>query len=474
VGGQEIAVPRRVAAAIALGTLLNPLNSSMIAVALVSLQHAFGVGLATSSWLVSGFYLAACVGQPLMGRIADRFGPRRVYCAGLVVVLVAGVAALVAPGFGWLVGCRVAQALGTSAAFPAGLATIRRMAGGKPPAATLAAISVTNATSAALGPVLGGFLVAGAGWRGIFAVNIPLAAVGLVLALWWLPADPSTPASSGLLAELDLPGVALFSATVVGLLAFLLSLGSGPQWWLLAVFPLSGGLLTLRELSTPSPFLDLRTLAGHLPLVRALAQQVGVQLVFYSIFYGLPLWLERVRHLSPHAAGLLMLPVAAIGVALTPVAAVRVRQAGPRPALLVGCAGLVVGSLAVLTIGDSTPILGIVAVGTVLGLPNGFNNIALQAAVYAGAPEGHTGVAAGLFQTCRYLGAIMSTALLGVAYSDDLSSAGLHRVAVFVTGVAVLLTFTAYRMRDSDAQHRAAWTLPRFPDPDAGPGRHRA
>src|SRR5204863_457837 len=249
VGEQTIAVPRRVAAAIALGTLLNPLNSSMIAVALVSLQHAFGVGLTTSSWLVSAFYLAACVGQPLMGRIADRFGPRRVYCAGLVVVLVAGLAALVAPGFGWLVGCRVAQALGTSAAFPAGLAMIRRMAGGRPPAATLAALSVTNATSAALGPVLGGVLVAAAGWRGIFAVNIPLAAVGLVLALWWLPAPPAAaPASgAGVLAELDLPGVALFSATVVGLLAFLLSLGTGPQWWLLAVFPLSGGLLALRE-----------------------------------------------------------------------------------------------------------------------------------------------------------------------------------------------------------------------------------
>jgi len=458
VGEQTIAVPRRVAAAIALGTLLNPLNSSMIAVALVSLQHAFGVGLATSSWLVSAFYLAACVGQPLMGRIADRFGPRRVYCAGLVVVLVAGLAALVAPGFGWLVGCRVAQALGTSAAFPAGLAMIRRIAGGRPPAATLAALSVTNATSAALGPVLGGFLVAAAGWRGIFAVNIPLAAVGLVLALWWLPAPPAVAAASGggVLADLDLPGVALFSATVVGLLAFLLSLGTGPQWWLLAVFPLSGGLLALRELSTPSPFLDLRTLAGHRPLVQALAQQVGVQLVFYSIFYGLPLWLERVRHLSPHTAGLLMLPVAALGVALTPVAAVRVRQAGPRPALLLGSTGLVVGSLAVLAIGDSTPVLGIVAVGTVLGLPNGFNNIALQAAVYAGAPEGQTGVAAGLFQTCRYLGAIMSTALLGVAYSDDLSSGGLHRVAVFVTGVAVVLTYGACRMRGTaSGRHRA-------------------
>ena len=82
--------------------------------------------------------------------------------------------------------------------------------------------------------------------------------------------------------------------------------------------------------------------------------------------------------------------------------------------------------------------------------------LAVGSAVYAGAPEGQTGVAAGLFQTCRFLGAIMSTALLGVAFSDDLSSGGLHRVAVFVTGVALVLTYGAYRMRGTaSGRHRA-------------------
>ncbi|HEU4426563.1 MAG TPA: MFS transporter, partial [Pilimelia sp.] len=148
-------VPPRVVASIALGTLLNPLNSSMIAVALVALQQAFDVGVATSSWLVSAFYLAACVAQPLMGRIADRFGPRRVYCTGLGIACATGLVALVAPNFGSLVACRVAQAIGTSAAFPAGLALIRRIAGGRPPATTLASISMANGSGAALGPLLG-------------------------------------------------------------------------------------------------------------------------------------------------------------------------------------------------------------------------------------------------------------------------------------------------------------------------------
>src|SRR5206468_5525933 len=277
-------------------------------------QHAFRVGVATSTLLVSAFYLAAMVGQPLMGRIADRFGPRRVYCAGLVIAGVAGVAALASPWFGWLVGCRVLQAVGTSAAFPAGLAMVRRIAGaGPPPAGTLAGISIANGTSAALGPLLGGLLVAAAGWRGIFVVNIPLAALGLILALRWLPPDhragtaapggaapepaapgatgpaapgatgPAAPGATGpaapggaapapalrtLAADLDLPGVALFAVTVFGLLGFLLSLATRPQWWLLALFPLTAALLAWQELRVPEPFLDLRTLGRNLPLLR--------------------------------------------------------------------------------------------------------------------------------------------------------------------------------------------------------------
>ncbi|HEU4421182.1 MAG TPA: MFS transporter, partial [Pilimelia sp.] len=356
------------------------------------------------------------------------------------------------------------QAIGTSAAFPAGLALIRRIAGGRPPATTLASISMANGSGAALGPLLGGVLVAVAGWQGIFVVNIPLAAVGLVLALRWLPADPDTGRDSrsvrSVLAELDLPGVALFSVTVVALLGFLLSVGSRPQWWLLPLVPIAGALLAWRELRTPTPFLDLRLLAAHLGLVRALGQQIGVQAVFYSMFYSLPLWLQRVRSFPAHATGLIMLPVAALGVVLAPAAAVLLRHRGPRPVLLLGCGGLTLGSITVLALGDATPVAGIVLVGAVFSLPQAFNNLALQASVYAEAPPGHTGLAAGLFQTCRYLGAILSTALLGLVFHSGVSTAGLHAVALVMVVLAALLTVAAYRAGPGGAHRRRA--VPRW------------
>lgn len=461
-------VPPRTVAAIALGTLLNPLNSSMIAVALVALQRAFGVGVAASSWLVSGFYLAACVGQPLMGRVADRFGPRRVFCTGLVLVCLAGIVAVLAPGFGTVLACRVVQAMGTSAAFPAGLAILRRTAGTpRPPAAALAGITVTNSGSAAFGPVLGGFLLAVAGWRGIFAVNIPVTAVGLVLALRWLPPDGGHPARAPagtravrlrrVLGELDLPGVLLFALTMAGLLAFLLSLGTRPNWPILAVFLVAAGALVWRERRAAVPFLDVASLAGNRALVGVLAQQVGVQLVFYALFFGLPMWMERVRGLPGSAVGLLILPVAALGVALTPVAAWLVRRRGPGTPMVAGSAALVLGAAAVLALREGTPLFGIVAVTAALGLPNAFNNLGLQAALYSSAPPGQTGLAAGLFQTARYVGAILSTALLGVVLEHDLSDAGLHRVGYVTTFVAVLLfAGTLVGRRRDIGRHRCA------------------
>src|SRR4029077_12288140 len=108
----------------------NPLNSSMIAVALDAMHRDFHVDLGTSTWLVSAFYLTGAVGQPLMGRFADLFGARRVFLIGLSVALAVALLAPLSPTFGWRVAARVVQALATSTAYPAGLGLIRAAAGG--------------------------------------------------------------------------------------------------------------------------------------------------------------------------------------------------------------------------------------------------------------------------------------------------------------------------------------------------------
>ncbi|MBN3821571.1 MFS transporter, partial [Paraburkholderia sp. Se-20369] len=106
-------LPGKLVGPIVLGTLLNALNSSMIAVALVSIQQAFAPSGGAhvridTMWLVSGLYLATAVGQPTMGRLADRFGAKRIFCIGLAIVLAASALAPFAPTLGWLIASRVA------------------------------------------------------------------------------------------------------------------------------------------------------------------------------------------------------------------------------------------------------------------------------------------------------------------------------------------------------------------------------
>jgi MFS family permease len=438
------ALPFGLLLSVALGTMLNPLNSSMIAVALVPIQTAFQTSIADATWLISAFYLAGSVGQPLMGRLGDQFGPRRVFLAGLVVAGVTGALAPFAPALGWLIALRVLQAFGTSAGFPSGMAIFRRRVGpgGTVPAGALAVISVAGNVSAALGPTLGGVLVQFAGWPAIFLVNVPAAAIGIAMALRMLPADPPTAAAAragSLLATIDLPGLALFSVALVGLLAFLLSLSSGPRWFLLPLAPLAAGLLVWRELRAPSPFLDVRMLAPGRGLAGVYAQFVVVNLVFYGVFFSLPLWLERVRGVEPGLAGLIVTPLAGFGVVATVVAARMIRRWGPLPPLILGAAALCLGVVLVLALGPTTPVPVVLLIVSVLGVPNGFLNMSLQSLLFAAASGAEMGAASGLFQTCRYIGSVLSTSLIGLVFASSVTSSGLHAMAAGLAVVSALL-----------------------------------
>jgi predicted MFS family arabinose efflux permease len=435
-------VSRRVLAAILLGTLLNPLNSSMIAVALAPIQDDFGAGVVAAAWLISSYYLTGAVAQGVLGRLADQFGARRLICAGFVVVALAGALAPLAPSFGWVIAARVALALGTSAAFPAGLAILRDQAGGPPPPATLAPLTIAGSVSAALGPVLGGALVALWDWPAIFVVNVAVALAGLTLALRWLPRDPQHAGGIDLALVrrlIDVPGIALFAALVAGVLALLLSLPTAPLWWLAPLAVAAAGALIAWERRRAEPFLDVRMLAGNRALLAVYAQYAAVNVAFFGVFFTVPLWLERVRGLSAGTAGLLILPIAGVGVVSTPLAARLVARRGIRPALVTGSLALLAGTLLMLVFGDATPLLLVVAVGAVLGVPNGFNNLGLQSALYAAidAEPERTGAAAGLFQTFRYVGAVLSTSLIGIVFSGGVDTAGLHEIALVLAGVGV-------------------------------------
>src|ERR1700722_10821908 len=155
-----------------LGAMLNPLNSTMLSTALTKLTHSFGRDVSDGALLITPLYLTAMIGQPLMGRLADLYSPKRINYLGLLLVLVAVLVGVFAPNFGWLIVSRILLGLGTSANYPSAIAILRRYytERGK----LMPWIALGGMVSMVLGPMVGGFLTDWWGWRGIFLINVPL------------------------------------------------------------------------------------------------------------------------------------------------------------------------------------------------------------------------------------------------------------------------------------------------------------
>lgn len=446
-------LPANLVVPIALGTLLQALNSSMIAVALVQIRAAFHAG-ASASWLISALYLATAVGAPTMGRLADQIGPRRVFLGGLAVIAVAAAAAPFAPDIGTLVALRVLLGIGASAPYPAGIAMIRAEAdrrGLDSATGGLGVLAVAGQVAVALGPPLGGLLTQFAGWQAVFLVNLPFVAVAAVFAVRYLPGGRGAPGGgarpAAVLRRLDLPGLGLFAGAVAGLLLVLLSLTGRPLWYLVPVCVALGALLVWRELRAGTPFLDVRLLATNRALTATYLRTAVTYVAFYLIFYGVPGWLEQGRGLDPGRAGLVMLPLAAIG-ATTAMAAGRLeRRGGPRVLLVTGSVVLVCAGLALARTTAGAPIVLLVGLAALLGLPNGFNSMGNQTALYRAAPAGQTGAASGLYRTSQYVGANLAAALMELAFAGPPGDAGLHRLAWLVVGIGTALAVTAATSR---------------------------
>lgn len=152
--------------AIATGTMLNPLNSSMISLALHSIQKDFQLSFTTVSWLISSFYLASAIGQPVTGKLGDLIGRKRMFLIGLVLVAVSAFGAPLAPTFSILLIMRLIQSVGSSAVYPSGIGLVRTHIQEKQ-ASALAVLSIFSSAMAALGPTVGGFLIVWGGWPSI-------------------------------------------------------------------------------------------------------------------------------------------------------------------------------------------------------------------------------------------------------------------------------------------------------------------
>ncbi len=429
-----------------MGSTLNPINSSLLATALVPIAVGLHIPVGTTAMLVTSLYLASAIAQPTAGKLAEEFGPRRVFLAGIVLVGIGGVLGGLGNDLATLVGSRVLIGIGTSAGYPSAMLLIRRRAEAagltRPPGGVIGGLQIAGTVTAALGLPIGGVLVDAWGWRTTFLVNIPFALVALVMALLWVPRDAPLVAgrpAREIAERIDLVGIVAFAAAASALIGFLFSLPH-PNWLVLAAGIILSAGLFMWEVRARRPFFDVRLLAANGALSRTYLRFGLLTLCVYTVLYGLTQWLQAARGVSSRETGLLLLPMSVLSALITGPLSQRNLVRGP---LIVAAATSLLGSIGMLLLGTDSAIAWVIAITLVFGITLGTGSNSNQLALYESTTAAEFGTASGLFRTFGYVGSIASSAMIGVVFHGGVSDGGLHVIGAIMTVVsAVALAIT--------------------------------
>jgi len=432
-----------------LGTMMNPLNSTMLATALATICNHFAREAGDGALLITPLYVAATVGQPLMGRLADLYNPKTINKLGFILVFIAALTGVFARSFSWLIVSRVILGLGTSAAYPSAMAIVAHKYQSRNrivPGNVLGIIAVSSQVSMVLGPLLGGFLTQAFGWQGVFLINIPWVIIGLYLSKKNIPSIPKLWVKQGsALKTIDAAGVFLMATWLI--LLFICLTQDLFHWlpFVLLCCAFSGFILW--ENQKEDPFIDIRLLRHKPSLLLVYIRTLATNYVLYLLLYALPQWIEAVKQMTPGQTGGIMLPMSAVSA----ISAILISR--KRNLFKINTAGLVTMFFAcagIFLLQSEFPVTGIIGINMLCGLAVGINMFANQASLSAEAPAEKTGASFGLYRTFGYIGAIISGTQLKMLFRHGVTDRSLHTLGWYavISCVVMSLLYLTTSARD--------------------------
>ena len=424
----------RFIAPLVMGNMLNPLNSTMLATAIISILASFKQDTGAGALLIVPLYFTSAIAQPLMGRLCDIFSPHRINIFGFIVILISALIGVYAQDFSWLVVSRILLGLGTSTAYPSSMTLIKRRYKNlkmEVPGVTLSLIATASQVSMALGPFLGGILVQSFGWKGIFFVNIPMVIIALLLSISkkevvLVEKGDSDKSPWQIFKDLDPWGILLFSGFLMLLLVTLLYpayLSIKIAAMLVALF-----LFIKAELHHKKPFIDVRVLRVNTLLNTTFLRQTGMTFVMYSVLYSLGQWMEQTKNISPSNVGLILLPLSVAAILMSLILSNNKNYV---LLLSIGVLLTIGTSAGMFFLNKESPIYAITALTIVLGASIGILNISNQLTLLAVALADQVGVSSGLYRTFGYLGAIVAGSAIKHSFKDGATDAGLHTLGIY-------------------------------------------
>jgi EmrB/QacA subfamily drug resistance transporter len=433
----------------AMSLLMVGLDSTIVNVALPSIERQLHAQVDGLQWVIDAYTLVIASLLMLAGSMGDRLGRRRVFQVGLTIFTLGSLLCSLAPSLGWLIAFRMLQAIGGSMMNPVALSIITNVFTDPKERARAVGIwgSVFGA-SLALGPVLGGVLVDSVGWRAIFWINIPVGIAVIILTQIFVPdsraervrrVDPIgqllviITLASVTYAIIEGPSNGWASAEIIGFFA-------------LAI--VAAVSLVLYENRREEPLIDFRFFRSA-PFAGATAIAVFAFGSMGAFLFLSVLYLQDVRGFDALHAGLYLLPAAAMTLVFAPVSGRIVGARGARLPLAIAGIGLIIGAIMLTFLGMTTATWYILLSFLIFGIGNAFVNPPITNTAVSGMPRAQAGVAAAVASTGRQTGSSLGVALAGSIVNSRVSSGSFgagfisaDRVAWWMVagfGVAVLV-----------------------------------
>jgi len=394
------------------------IDSTILNVALPSIQRELHAPVSGLQWTVDAYTVVIASVLILAGSTADRFGRRKVFQIGLATFTLGSLLCSLAPGLGWLVAFRMLQAVGGSMMNPVAVSIIANtFTDSRERARAIGIWGGVFGLSIAAGPPLGGLLVDGVGWRGIFWVNIPVGVAAIVLTALFVPESRAARPR-----RVDPVGQVLVIVTLASLTYAIIE-GPRAGWTsplivsLFAVAAAAAAGLVAYEPRRREPLLDLRFFRSA-PFTGATLIAISALAALGGFLFLNTLYLQDVRGLSALSAGLYTLPLAAMTLLLAPLSGWIIGRWGPRLPLVVAGVAMTAGGLLLTSLAPDTSVGRLMAAYVIFGIGTGMVNAPITNTAVSGMPRSQAGVAAAIASTSRQVGQSLGVAVVGAAVTS--------------------------------------------------------
>ena len=429
-------------ASLSLSMLLSALGTSIANVALPTLAQAFSASFQEVQWVVLAYLLAITTLIVSVGRLGDLTGRRRLLLAGIFLFTAASVLSGLAPTLGLLIGARAVQGLGAAIMMALTMAFVGEMVPKEKTGSAMGLLGTMSAIGTALGPSLGGILIAGLGWRAIFFINVPLGILALLLAYRYLPIDrhqgPTTDR-----ARFDSVGTLLLALTL-GAYALAMTMGHGSfgrlNIALLLATAFGVALFVAAESRAASPLIRLAMFRNPVLSAGFSMSALVTTVVMATLVVG-PFYLSRALGLDAARVGLVMSsgPIVA---ALTGVPAGRfVDRLGAHRMSIVGLIAMAAGSSILPMLPTRFGIPGYIAPLVVITAGYALFQAANNTAVMTNIRPDQRGVTSGMLNLSRNLGLITGASVMGTVFALGSATTNLMTARPEAVAAGMRITF---------------------------------